>query len=102
MRYSKYFVVELFVPTEIVCSIESGYSELRLCKKVDNGLMDVENKKIYQIPDTNRNLVGTKRINTIIPLKEYYHLIGLIKNKNNYRAEEVYKLVKKAKAYKRI
>lgn len=102
MKYDNYFVIELIVPTEIICSIESGYLDLRLCKKVENGFLDIENNNVYQLPNNNKCLIGTKRINKIIPLKEYYNCLSLKNNKDNYRATEVYKLVKTLKASKRI
>lgn len=102
MKYKDYYVIELFVPTEIICSIESGYLDLRLCKKVEEGFLDVENKRLYQIPNDKNNLRGIRRINKVMPLNDYYYLLGIKKKKNNYRTTEVHALVKTLKASKKI
>lgn len=95
MKIKDIYVVDLFVPTEICCSMLIGTSELRIFKKVDvNTYVDLYTKRIYNFPNCNEKIVNA------VPLSEYFYKIGLKKHNEYQNKEDVYRLVKDIKIIK--
>lgn len=93
MNIKDIYVVEVFIPTECSMSIESGITELILCKKYGESYIDLKSGKSYII----HNEIGYTKVIRAVPLSEYYYTIGIKRNNNHNDKKDVHTLVKKAK-----
>lgn len=105
MKIKGLVVADLIDP---MATMGSGYSmmeeacllQCRICREEKNGYMDVKSGRKFG----EKQILGCRRVeeNTVVPLSDYYHILGIRKRNNHQNKEEVWQKVKELKTEGKI